>query len=300
MTNRASEGNSFFPWRKRLVSLVCLAASLFSGCGKDENENYIEEESTTINAALGQHEAYDALEVAYEAEVGFKRSRQRYRFKDGSYLLDSIGHCFRFTNNETAHTLTLDFGGIGQCTGSVFPLNRIRSGRMIITYTALGDTAGNRTITFDSYVVNAKKISGTVALQNIVAVNGQLQGTCTFTDFMVAFPDGTSATFNGNQTRLWVFGAGDRDPANNIYRITGDLSGTSQSGRAFTAEITQPVFSNFTCVAFPRDSGRVELSTLSGYPVRTRTVNYRTGCVLPRLITVTTYLRTHTIEVTFY
>ncbi len=239
-----------------------LALAAGSGCSKEASENDVEEESIAVNAALGQNEAYDALEVAYEAEVGFKRTHQ-------TVVLDSTRQCFRFTDDEVNHLLTLDFGTPGRCSLSIFPFNRIRSGE------DFGDVHRDRRYARrPHHYVRFVRCRQQENFRNCQIAEyhrdslGLLQGTCAFSNFAVAFPDGTSATFNGSQTRVWSSGAGDKSPNNNIYEITGSLTGTSQSNRAFTADITQPVLANFSCPSFPRDQGTVELSALSGYPVR--------------------------------
>jgi hypothetical protein len=279
---------------KTLGLALVLTSVLMEGC-KDESHNYAEEEVITENAAIGQNEAYDILEIDYQVEAKLLVAKH-------DTLTDQ---CVVFLNDRANRLLTLNFGNVAVCTGALqYPLGRTRSGKILVKYsTVIGDTTATRTITFDSYVVNSKAIDGTIEFTpgdtTTTGVTGKLQGICKFTDFKVGFGDGTAATFNGSQTRVWVFGAGDGDHTNDVYTIDGTLTGVSSTDRSFTISMTSTTVANFSCAIpgnFARTSGVLELSALSGYPVEKRTIDYGDS-ICDKTITITTYRRSYSLSV---
>jgi hypothetical protein len=96
-----------------------------------------------------------------------------------------------------------------------------------------------------------------------------------------------------------ISGYADSDPSNNIYKITGSVSGQSTTGRSFRHDITTPIIANWSCAAegnFARVSGVVEMTSLGGYVSRKRIVNYGDGNC-DNIITITTFRRTYQVTV---
>jgi hypothetical protein len=275
----------FFQNKAWLFTLViytmCFA---LAGCYKDNSENFADEESIIENAAIGQQEADEALDIAYQAEWIQKQS------PGGTTVLS----CDLISDDNANKILTITFSS-GTLCGDFF--GRTRNGKIIVGYSgSLGDTLADRTVTFDSYRVNNRKVEGTISLHDVTVVSDTiLQATRTLTDLKVTFPNGASVTFNGDQTRSWTSGRGDTIINNNVYTFLGSLSGISSSGRSFTQDITVPVVTNFSCAFegdFARTAGVVELSTLDGYPDRKRSVDYGDS-TCNKIITVTTFRRTY-------
>jgi hypothetical protein len=277
--------NTFnFNWKSIALSTVFIATSMV-GC-KDNSEDFADEEATVQNAAVGDNEADDASQVSYAAEFDAKGARAER----------ALPACAVVTNDKTNKILTIDFGT--GCTGAY---GRTRSGKILIQYSGvLGDSLANRTITFENYKVNSKSIEGTIEVRDILKnASGNLQATRKLTNLKVTFASGKSITVNGSRTREWIAGAGDGNPDNNQYRITGTLEGTTSTGRSFTQEITTPIVVDFACAKegkFARVSGVVEFTKVGGFGTRKRTVDYGDG-TCDNTITVTTFRRTYTITV---
>lgn len=269
------------------IRLLVIATSLATGaCFKEYSENFQEEETTIENAAIGQQDADDALDMAYRAEV-----YQRL------YPADTIilNGCARIYHDSTVHLLTINFGS-KPCAGF---LNRQLTGKILITYEGqLGDTLKDRTLTFESYVVNNRKVEGTVSLHNrFVNSAGLNEDDRTLTDLTITFPDGSGIKYEGTHTRVWTSGRGDTVEYNNIYNLFGSITGTTSSGRNFTQDIDidHPVKLDFYCATsgdFARTRGIVELSKLDGYPDRQRTVDYGDS-TCDKTISVKTFRRTY-------
>lgn len=277
---------------KLLRSILCLIAlSLVMGaCERDErfsqgsNE---EEEQTLESASVSEDASDDALEMVAQAESELTTHAAGGRL---------AALCAYVTKNAEQKTVTIDFG-----EGCVGPYGRERKGKIIVSYSGtVGDSLANRIITFDNYFVNDKKVEGAIEVGDInINDEGNLQSTKKLLDLKVSFVNGEHVVFNGTRTRELISGYGDGDRFNNIYKITGSVSGVSATGRSFTHEITTPVIADWSCAAqgsFARVSGVVEMTALGGYMARKRIVDYGTGDC-DHLITITTYRRTYQVTV---
>ncbi len=268
----------------RKIAVVAIVMTMSMVSCKDKSEDFSDEEAITENSAVGDNEADDASQISYSAEFDAKGGRSE----------KSLPTCAVVTNDKISKTVTIDFG-----TGCVGAYGRTRSGKIIILYSStLGDSLANRTITFDNYKVNNKSVTGMIELRDISKnPAGNLQSTRRVTDLKITFPNGKYVTFNGSRTREWTDGAGDSNPDNNKYRITGTLTGLSSTGRTFTHEIISPIIVDFACAKqgnFARVAGVVETTKLGGFGERKRTVDYGDG-TCDKVITVTTFRRTYTI-----
>jgi len=270
----------------RLFALVaCLAVA---GCYKEYSEDFAEEEIIVQNAAIGQQLADDALDIVYQAEVLQKRF-------PGDTTNSPVA-CGVISNDASNKILTVDYG-----TGCPDTHGRVHSGKLIVSYSSLlGDTTADRELTFDHYVVNLKKVEGTVGLHNFeILPDGAFVIVRTLTDLKITFPNGTSVMYNGSHDRVWTSGRGDSLATNNRYAFRGTINGVSSSGRVFTQKITTPVIADFYSVSqgfFARTYGVVELIKLDGYPDRQRTVNYgKDSTKYDNTVTVSTFRRTYGI-----
>jgi hypothetical protein len=262
-----------------IVTVACEHDERFSQ-GTDE-----EEEQTLQSASVSEDASDDALEV-----VGLIETQMSYT---GGRMATACATVIADTENKT---ITIDFGA--GCKG---PYGRERSGKIIVAYSGIvGDSLSNRMITFEDYFVNNKGISGTIELRDIeINDGGNLQSTKRLVDLKVTFPNGEYVVFNGSRTRELISGYADNDPSNNVYKITGSVSGQSTTGRVFTHEITTPIIANWSCAEegnFPRVSGVVEMTSLGGYVARKRIVSYGEG-ECDNIITLTTFRRTYTVSI---
>jgi len=270
------------------ILLLGVASLMMVACERDERMSQgssEEEEQTLESASISEDASDDALEMVGQAETQIASVSGRVSTM-----------CAVITKDTELKTITIDFG-----EGCIGPYGRERKGKIIISYSgAVGDSLANRIITFDGYFVNNKGITGKIELRDI-SINeaGNLQSTKRLVDLRVTFPNGEYVVFNGSRTRELISGYADNDRANNIYRITGSVSGQSTTGRSFTQEITTPIISDWSCAAqgnFARVSGVVEMTSLGGYVSRKRVVDYGNG-ECDNVITVTTFRRTYTVTV---
>lgn len=273
---------------KSAYGAILIAGLLAVSCNRDEDARTgtdAEEEQAVESASIGEDASDDALEITYQAENQLASAGGRVNTM-----------CATVTDDKVNKIITIDFGD--GCTG---PYGRVRKGKIFIAYSAeVGDSIANRIITFGNYFVNNKGVTGTIELRDIsVNAENHVQSTKRLKDLTITFPNGQNIVFNGDRTREWISGYGDDDMSNNIYRITGSVSGVATNGRSFTQEIVEPIIADWSCAAqgnFARVSGVVEMTKLNGYSVRKRTVDYGDG-TCDNVITITTFRRTFKITV---
>jgi hypothetical protein len=226
-----------------------------------------EEETILEDVSVNEAESDDVLEITAMAEADVSVS-------SGGRVAHLL--CATVTKDIENKQIIIDFGD-----GCIGPRGRLRSGKIIITYSSeIGDDIANRIITFENYFVNKKGITGTIELRDI-SKNDEGNWVCTKRiAIKITFPNGQSMTLEGSRTREWIAGAGDDDPTNNVFRLTGSLTGTSTTGRSFSTEITVPVIVDWSCAAqglFARIAGVIEMKRLGGFGERIRTINYGDG-----------------------
>ena len=271
---------------KLFILAACLAVA---GCYKEYSEDFAEEETIVQNAAIGQQLADDALDIVYQAEYLLKKHPGVT-----TNFPTSTGTCGTIVNDTINKILIINYD-----TGCVAAIGGTHRGKIIVAYSStLGDTTADRLVTFDQYVVNLKKVEGTVSLHDFAMLpDGAFVAVRTVTDFKVTFPNGTGITFNGSHDRVWTSGRGDNLATNNRYTFRGSMQGVSSTGRSFTQDITKPFIADFYCASkgfFARTYGIVELTGLTGYPDRKRTVDYGSDSTkYDNTVTVSTFRRTY-------
>lgn len=270
------------------IYTIVIMAMLAAACDQEDRLSQgtdEEEEKAVESSSVGEDASDDALEVASQVEVELTSSGGRVS-----------STCATVTNDTENKILTIDFGN-----GCVGPYGRTRKGKIIVAYSSvIGDSTANRIITFDNYFVNNKGVTGTIELRDIsINASGNLQSVKKLVDLAVSFPNGERVVFNGSRTRELISGYADDILSNNVYKITGTVSGQSTTGRSFTLEITDPIIADWNCAAqgnFARVSGTVEMTKLGGYASRKRTVDYGDG-ECDNVITITTFRRTYEVSV---
>jgi hypothetical protein len=271
------------------ISTLLFILSLLASCQQDESLDQgteQEEEQVIESASVSEDASDDALEMSALAEtqltaVGGKAEHDL---------------CAEITHDVLNNKIIVDFGD-----GCVGPYGRERRGKIIITYSGeIGDSIANRIITFENYFVNNKGVTGTIELRDIaINAEGNLQCTKRLIDLTITYPNGVSVVFNGNRVREWIAGAGDDNRFNNLYRITGRVTGVWCNGRTFTHEIVEPIIADWSCAEkgnFARVAGVVEVTKLGGYKDRKRTVDYGDG-ECDNVIEITTFRRSYSVVV---
>jgi hypothetical protein len=248
---------------------IFAAILILQSCDKEPDEMTMISEEEEIemveNSTETENMADEDLSIVYAVEAEANTQGR------------AASICAQTTWNEELNMLTIDFG-----EGCIGPYGRERSGKIIITYDGeLGLYTTDKVITFEDYVVNNVGVSGRILL-NAFEENseGYIENTYTLEAYTLTFPDGNTFTMGGTRTREWIEGIADADPLNNVFRLTGAVSGSSTRGRSFTHTIVDPIIVDFGCHAsggFLRVSGVKEFIAEGIRRDRVREVHYGDG-----------------------
>lgn len=169
------------------------------------------------------------------------------------------------------NTITIDYGTDG-CTGPNG--NHILKGKIIIQQSAdMFSTGAVRTKTFDDFFVDDVEVSGVKSwTNNGLDANGNWSYTKTATNMVLAYPDGSSTTWNHTHTSTLIQGGNTLlTHWDNVWSTTGNSSGTNRNGVAYSSAITEPLIKKATCrwisegqIEFTRDGKTATLDFGNG------------------------------------
>jgi hypothetical protein len=180
-----------------------------------------------------------------------------------------LGPTYTIMNSDTSNsdTLIVNFGA-----STVSNNTTIRSGKIISVYTGrYRDSLSVITTTFDNYYVNGHSVQG----ERIVTNQGRNnKGNMWFTiEVNNASIDNGTINWESSRVREWVSGQNTYfNISDDRYMITGNASGNSINGNAFTMEITDSLEVDLGCLpTCVIKSGKAKISP-NGYS--DRIINY--------------------------
>lgn len=222
---------------KWLLATTLLLGVFFTACKKEENESVASEQIMAAEDQTAANDLYEdvdeQIDEAIETRGGDPNGNTCPTVTidpaDGSY----------------PRTMTIDFGTDG-CTGVD---GRVRKGQIVVNLTDTLTNAGAvRTATFVDFYVDGAKIEGTRNLTNQGPnANGNLSFSRTVVGGKITFPDGEIASWEANHTVVLIDGANTPTWLDNVWEVSGNASGVTRNGRAFTSEITTPLLRKRTC-----------------------------------------------------
>ena len=150
----------------------------------------------------------------------------------------TIGGCATVTNDTVSipHVLTIDFGPAS--TSCTCVDGKIRSGKIIVTYTGhYKDSGSAHTITYSNYIVNGNQLSGSKTVTNMgTNTSGQVYYTVVVNDTLNLGAGNGQIVWAGNRTRTWLSGYGTTTRSDDSYLISGTTSLTRANGNQFTID----------------------------------------------------------------
>lgn len=181
------------------------------------------------------------------------------------------GPNYTIMNSDTSNsdTLIINFGASNADDNT-----NIRSGKIIAVYTGrYRDSLSVITTNFDDYHVNHKLVQGERILTNQGRNNDKKMW------FTIEVNNASITTLNGtinwesSRVREWVSGQNTYlNISDDRYMITGNASGNSVNGNAFTMEITDSLEVDLSCLpTCVMKSGKAKISP-NGYA--DRIINY--------------------------
>ncbi|MDX2247030.1 MAG: hypothetical protein SF052_09660 [Bacteroidia bacterium] len=151
-------------------------------------------------------------------------------------------------NAQEQYVVTVDFG-----QGCVCVDGRSRSGKLIGVFSDLWDTENVQlNITTDGYRITNLigtwfdfTFEKTITRQDVATDQPVFNVLVTAAE--LTSEKGETITWSSRRKITLTEGAGDLDPSNNIYSITGTASGVARNEVAFDVEITEALILNATC-----------------------------------------------------
>ncbi|MDN5203095.1 hypothetical protein QQ008_17025 [Fulvivirgaceae bacterium BMA10] len=221
--------------------MMVVMAVAFVGC-EDEVDSPID---PNINTADSSSVVDDAeIEALFDdiENVGIEAIGAADPSSGGRYDNIEFMGCAIITANLLERTLTIDFGE--GCEG---PRGRLRSGKIIISYTGARDAIGSVvTTTFENFFIDGRRIDGTRTVTNISEEGSDiLKFRVTITGGKVTWPDGTFATREVDRTKSWVPTDNQEDDR---VEFEGTASGTTRRSVSYSVKINSALIIRRVCV----------------------------------------------------
>ncbi len=253
----------------KILSMAIAALFFVTSC-QQENENPSQLTDAELLSATNESSVESAFEdvddIAYESF---------FYLEEGGRIAvseDSPIKCATRTHDKENKTIIIDFGD--GCEG---PFGRVRSGKIIITYTDRMYVPGSVvTITFEDFVCDGKQIEGKRIRTNISETeNDFLRFRIQLVEGKVTWEDGTFATREADWevTRIRT-----PNPINDERIRTGSAIGITREGVGYTMKITIAIVWKRGCLPMNKVmipvGGTKELTLDNGTTV---TINYGDG-----------------------
>jgi len=272
----------------KILSLAVVIAIFNTSCQK-ENEN--PNQLTDAEIAIAENET--AVESAFEDLDDIAYESLFYADAGGRIAIneDSPLACAERTHDIENKTITIDFGD--GCEG---PHGRVRSGKIIITYTDRMFVPGAViSMTFEDYYSDDRKIEGTRTRTNISeSENDFLRFRIALENGKITWEDGTFAT----RDALWeVSRIRTPNPINDERIRTGSANGLNREGLTYMVTITNPIVWKRGCL--PRKRVMIPVEGTKVREVEGRgscTIDYGDG-TCDNLVTITKDGNTKEVEI---
>lgn len=158
---------------------------------------------------------------------------------------NTLRACANLTLSSTTFpiTVTADFNGSTGCGDG-----RVRTGVLTAVYSGRWNSPGTTiTITTTDYTVNGYRLEGTNIITN-TSTTGNPSFRSEIQNGKVTTPDGDIILREATKYYEWTAGsATPLDLTDDVWQLTGNASGTTSSGKDYTAQITTPVIKANSC-----------------------------------------------------
>ena len=244
--------------KKTILALSILSIILYA-C---KDEDVLTQNDLTSTQGTQDHLTAEQIfnDVGSIVEEGLHDNGQNKACPDYT-LMDS--------DTSNADTLIINFG-----TTNCLNNGKLRNGKIIVTFTGrYRDSLSVITTTFDNYHVNNKLVQGERIATNQGRNNdGNMWFTIEVNNASITTLNGT-INWESSRVREWVSGQNTYlNISDDRYMITGNASGNSVNGNAFTMEITDSLEVDLGCLpTCVIKSGKAKISP-NGYS--DRIINY--------------------------
>jgi len=222
------------------ILFTLLLTFVFVGCDKEEatiiSEELLEETAFAENL-------FAQLSVDIDDAVPFEGiSSGRHGFWGFGF---GFGNCMTRTvdtpeDADYPKTITIEYDG--DCSSGFFGV--VKSGKIIITLTGPPFEEGSeRIVTFENFTVNGNLIEGTKTF----TYKGKGQYSCSLENGKITTSDGDVIIRESTRTKTLVAGGETEDRSDDVYEVTGTVTGETSDGSSYKKEITEPLVISRDC-----------------------------------------------------
>lgn len=240
-------------------------ALLIGGAALTSCEGFIQDIEENVQPVVDFIQDIEEIQEGLEDAMTLSEDAITITLDDGStgYL---VGDCGVVTNDTYTDRLILDFGD-EPCQG----LNgKTRSGKIVVHYIDEEDPdAYSYSVDFQSYTVDGNTFDGLLEVDMIHRnAQNRLEFSETVTDARITLANGTWYQWSSERVREMTGGQGTPGVIDDIFQITGYVSGQDSNGKTFNSEIKQPITFRRACweegIIYP-SSGRTRVE-MTGKP----------------------------------
>ncbi len=172
------------------------------------------------------------------------------------------------TNGTFPVTVTAVFSGTSTGCGD----GRVRSGKLTAVYSDRWFTPGATVVitsdASDPYTVSGYSVVGVNTITNTSGTTGNPSFSSQITGGQVTTPEGDVILRDGTRYYEWIAGSSTfADYTDDEWQLTGSVTGTTSTGKEYTAVITTPVIKAYSCKWIQQ--GVIEVTPSGGGVVRT-------------------------------
>lgn len=217
------------------AATLLMLAVVFPSCKKEDN-SLSDTDKVTAEDLLAHNDITEQLDADVSEALDNATGEADER-------TDCPAVSFAQPQGTWPNTITLDYSD-GGCTNN----GRTFKGKVIITQSnPIYVQGATRSFAFDQFFIENAQISGTKTVTN-TGLNSSGQPVFTVSvNETVAYPNGTTATYQSERIRSMTEGYGTSTFADNVWTISGTASGVNRNGKAYTSAITTPLVKKALC-----------------------------------------------------
>lgn len=233
--------------KKLNISGLALIVSIVAvSCHKDETSQDFNNGEVITATEL---KASDETELISEDIIGigedvYATDELLYSGK-GNYYSDYLPECVTITKVITSNSIekTIDFG-----EGCELPNGNVLGGIIYLSYAKdMEMSVKTLSLSLEDFTFNGVSVEGTSQVERTRSnADGNPQSDATWT-FNATWPDGDTASFNGDRTREWIEGYGSGFWGDNVFLISGSATYTGKLGNVFTKATQTPLRREWSC-----------------------------------------------------
>jgi len=229
----------------KFTGMVLFSVLFLASCNKDESPEIVDEQTFDV----AELKASDETELISEEIVNIGEdvyaTDEILATAKSSYASDFLPDCVTITTviTSTSKEKTIDFG-----EGCELPNGNVLSGIIFLSYLKDMELATKTlSMSLENFTFNGVSVEGSASVERMRSnENGNPQSDAS-ASFNAAWPDGDTASFNGNRTREWIEGYGSGFWGDNVILISGSGTYTGKQGNVFMKETITPLRRELAC-----------------------------------------------------